>query len=284
MPVSLALEKSAKDFCSKYTCSFDFASFETSVEEFTFLRPIGGWVDVYKNVFEAMYKEALEAAAKHGSATLDSEAMLDDFEYTLMRPYANEGESDIKHKPYVGMDRISRLEYLKTLTSKSPSNSVDLYAEKYRNHELSIKDMRSRLEGGVENSEYFVEMAACVQALENVNKSRSLIWRTLHPFKNSAEKNNCADMKRALIEKTGGGEEFYSRAADAAYETFGAHQSVNARLEERMLSAKEEMNRKLKMNDAMRESITVEGLEKNFTRELSLRVDQYKTPTREKQF
>ena len=87
-----------------------------TIEEFTFLRPNNGWLDVYKMMFEKMYKKALEGAALGNADGLDGEAMLDDFEYTLMRPYAKENESEIKHKPYVGMDRIARLEYLDSLT------------------------------------------------------------------------------------------------------------------------------------------------------------------------
>jgi hypothetical protein len=51
MSVSRALEKSAKAFNTKYAYNFDFATFELRIEEFTFLRPNGGWIDVYKTMF-----------------------------------------------------------------------------------------------------------------------------------------------------------------------------------------------------------------------------------------
>ena len=99
MSVNQALEKSAKAFNAKYACDFDFKIFESRVEEFIFLRPNGGWIDVYKAVFDRMYKNTLEKAAVGAVHDLDGEAMLDDFEYTLIRPYANENESAILSIP-----------------------------------------------------------------------------------------------------------------------------------------------------------------------------------------
>ena len=60
MSVSKALENSARNFSDKYACQFDFATFESRVEELTFLRPNGGWIDVYKMMFENVYKNSLE--------------------------------------------------------------------------------------------------------------------------------------------------------------------------------------------------------------------------------
>lgn len=283
MAVSTALEKSATEFGLKYACNFNFKAFESNVEEFTFLRPVGGWNDVYKMTFERMYMQALESVAQDQSAPLDSEAMLDDFEYTLIRPYVNEGEKEIKHRPYAGMDRVSRLEYLQTLTSQAPSNSVDLYAKKYKNGDLSLKQMRAKIERGEKGREHYIELAGCVQALEAVNQSRSAAWRFFHPLKNHAEKRNSAQMKRAFVEETQGGEDFYAEAVAAAYEPFGGHQSVNERLDVRMTQAKEELNRKQKMSDAMRESIHIECFEKESVRELSPRVAQHSAPVSGKQ-
>ena len=220
MAVSEALERSARDFCLKYACNFSFTGFEASVEEFTFLRPIGGWTDAYKAAFERLYMQALEPVAGHAGKTLDGEAMLDDFEYTLIRPYVNESEGEIKHKPYLGMDRVSRIEYLQQLTSRSPSNYVDLYAKKYRSGQLSMRQMRSSLEDGIGDMESRVELVGCVEALDTVHKERSLIWRAFHPFKNQAEKRASLQMKREYIEKTHSTDEDYGEIASAALKTF----------------------------------------------------------------
>jgi hypothetical protein len=230
-----------------------------------------------------MYMQALESTTKVDGITLDSEAMLDDFEYTLIKPYVKESEKDIKHKPYVGMDRISRLEYLQLLTSQSPSNSVDMYAEKYKNGELSIKQIQSILELGKDSQEHYIEIAGCVQAIEAVNKSRSSVWKVFHPFKNSAEKRVFAQMKMAFIEHTQGGEEIYNKAAVAAYEPFDGYQIVNANLEERMIHAKEEMNRKQKLNDVIRESLHIKEFETKPEKELSPKVREHNIYKREKQ-
>jgi hypothetical protein len=260
MAVSAALEQSARAFCSKYSCNFNFRAFEANVEEFTFLRPIGGWIDVYKRVFEKMYMQALEPALKLRDASFDGETMLDDFEFTLIRPYVKESDREIVHKPYVGMDRVSRIEYLQQLTKRAPSNFVDLYAEKYKSGKLSIEQMYSSLERGSDSRECYVEIAGCVEALENVNKSRSLVWRAFHPFKNLTEKRSSAQMKRALIERTQSSEAVYLEIAASAYDIFDGHKNASENLEHNMLRAIEEMSRTQKMNDAMRESLCIEGL------------------------
>ena len=281
MAVSKALENSATAFNVKYACNFDFATFESRVEEFTFLRPNSGWIDVYKMTLDRMYTQALESATKEGGMNLNGEAMLDDFEYTLIRPYVKECKPDIKHKPYVGMDRLVRLEYLDQLTKDTPSNPVDLYTEKYKNGELSIKHMRSALGAEATHRSQYVEIAGYVQALENVNKSRSLIWRAFHPFKNSTEKREAALMKRTLVEGRRDGEAFYNEIAEAAYKPFDGHQRASETLAQHMLHAKEELNREQKMNDIIRESLRVEIFEKE--EERAPRVEPYNSPVREKQ-
>lgn len=260
MSVSNVLKKSASDFCLKYACNFDFETFESNVEDFTFLRPNNGWIDVYKTTFKNMYMQALEFSSKVGNVTLDGETMLDDFEYTLIRPYVNEGEKEIKHNPYVGMDRVSRIAYLQLLTSQSPSNSVDLYAKKYKSGELSMKQIRSRLDS-VSGQERYIELVEFSQALERVNQSRSMIWRAFHPFKNNAEKRVSAQMKQAFADRKRGDSECYSEALAEAYKIFDGHRMVIASLEERMLHAQEERNRMQKMSDAMRESMRQESFE-----------------------
>jgi hypothetical protein len=181
------------------------------------------------------------------------------------------------------MDRISRLEYLERLTREAPSNPVELYADKYKRGELSIKQMKSKSALDGRKQERYIEVAGYVQALENVNQSRSSGWRILHPFKNNAEIRESALMKKAFVEEIPGGEELYREAAAAACRTFVGHQRVNANLKERMIHAKEEMSRKQKMNDVMRESMRIEDFKKESLRELSPRVDSYIGLAKEKQ-
>lgn len=277
MPVSEALERSARDFCAKYACRFDFTTFEAGVEEFTFLRPVSGWIDLYKATFERLYRHALEGVAL-GAADdgPNAEAMLDDFEYTLMRPYVNQEGKEIKHRPYGGMDRISRLEYLERLTREAPANSVELYAEMYRKGELPVSRMRAEAAGEP------ARLAGYAEALDRVCQSRSTVWRVLHPFKNDAEKRNSRQMKQEFMEATGGGEALYRETVTASCETPEGLLRVHARLEQSMVRAREDMTRVMKMNDVMRESIRIEELEREPIRDLSPRVDHDILPAREK--
>ena len=265
MSISEALRKSARGFCQKYMCSFNFNTFESVIEEFTFLRPNGGWVDVYKMTFGQMYKKSLEMAADGAIENLDGEAMLDDFEYTLIRPYVSESRYDINHKPYVGMDRISRLAFLDKLTTEAPSNYVDLYTEKYINGELTIKEMRNRVSGTLGfdqvNRKHYVEIAGYIQALENTNKSRSGVWRAFHPIKNKAEKREAENMKKLFVEEVVGGEKFYNETVMAAHETFHGHRRVNENLTQSMILAEREMKRNRKMNEVLIESLRTENVD-----------------------
>jgi hypothetical protein len=238
---------------------------------------VSGWIDLYKATFERLYRHALEGVAL-GAADdgPNAEAMLDDFEYTLMRPYVNQEGKEIKHRPYGGMDRISRLEYLERLTREAPANSVELYAEKYRKGDLPLSRMRA------EASDEPARLAGYAEALERVHRSRSTAWRVLHPFKNDAEKRNFRQMKLEFMEATGGGEALYRETVTAACETPEGLLRVHARLEQSMIRAREDMTREMKMNGVMRESIRIEELEKESIRELSPRVDHDISPERER--
>lgn len=258
MAVSTALHNSAKDFSAKYACRFDFVTFESRVEEFTFLRPNNGWRDGYKIIFDQIYKQALISAAEDKNSNLDAEAMLDDFEYTLIRPYVSENETEIKHKPYAGMDRIARLEYLDRLTKEAPSNPVALYTEKYRNGDLSFRQMRRRAQDTIERSEGYIEIAGYVQMLENVNSNRSLLWKIFHPIKNSTEKRDAALMKKMLMKGAADDEYSYEEIARAAYETFDGHIKASVNLEYNMSQAREEVRQKQKLKDAMTDSFRLQ--------------------------
>ena len=286
MSVSKELKRSAKDFSTKYSCKFDFVTFESRAEGYTFLSPNNGWREVYKQTFDKMYKQALEAVAIGKKESLNGEAMLDDFEYTLMRPYANETELAIKHRSYVGMDRVTRLEYLDELTKAAPSNPVALCTEKYKSGEISLKQMlrETKSLSDFQNSERenYVGVASYIQALKNTNEDRSFLWRTFHPFKNGAEKRSSVAMEKTLIEKTGT-EESYGAITGAAYDTFDGYKRVRESLDVNMMHAKEESQRKEKMKDAIRESLHVDlaGNEKGV--KLSNPVDKHNAPTAERQ-
>ena len=131
------------------------------------------------------------------------------------------------------------------------------------------------------NDRGHVEIAGYAQALENVNASRTAVWRTLHPFKNSAEKKNAEQMKAFLIEEVKGDEGDYAEIIEEAHKTFDGHRMVHARLAERTVHAREEETRLQKMTDARRESLRIEGFEPEPVRERSPRVEERTAPVRE---
>ena len=274
MAVSQALENSAKIFNTKYACRFDFATFEARVEEFTFLRPNGGWIELYKRMFAGVYQASLEKAALGELKDLNGEAMLDDFEYTLIRPYVNEGQKEIKHKHYVGMDRITRLEYIGQLTAEASKNAVELFARQYKRGDLTLEEMRSALSGMDVGR---VRLAAYVRVLEGIDQGRSALWRVLHPFKGCAEKRTAEQIKKALIEEGKGGEASYREMVSTAYETFEGYRRATENLSESLTRAKEELNMNQKMSDAMKESLPIAGFGQDLRRDLALRVESHTT-------
>ena len=286
MPVSEMLKRSAKDFCNKYGCDFDFDSFEARVDGATFLSPNNGWREAYRTVFEQVYGEALENAYVGSLGSLDSEAMLDDFEYTLIRPYVRENGEGIRHKPYVGMDdRVARLEYLDRLTKAAPSNKVELYTEKYKNGSLPIARMLRRSDAASKSSERWalVEIAGYAQALENANNSRSPLWKAVHPIKNGAELREAERLKKMLVDRVSGGEAQYREIAAEAQMTFDGYERVSAALKQSMAQAREETAIKQKMSEAVRETLRIDGLAGEPALELAPRVMQQKPLVTEKQ-
>lgn len=287
MSVSAALEKSARDFCIKYYCDFDFNAFEARVEEFTFLRPAGGWVDVYKTTFDRLYKDTLEKIVTGAAeGNIDAESMLDDFEYTLIRPYVRERGDEIRHKPYVGMDdRVARLEYLDRLTKDTPSDPVALFTEKYKNGALTLAHMLKRVESVEKSGEIkdFIEIAGYAQALENVNNSRSAVWRAVHPIKNSAEQRETQHMKKILSDSALGGEERYREFASEAQKPVDGYERMRACLEQSMARAREDTAMKQKMNMAVRESLHIEEFDRAPVRDRAPRVSEHSMPVAERQ-
>ena len=262
MPVSQLLEKNAKRFCLKYSCDFDFEVFESRVEEFTFLRPLVGWSDAYKETFECLYKNTLKKVVLGFADTnIDAEAMLDDFEYTLIRPYVEKSKKEIKHKPYAGMDKISRIAYLESITKEVPSNLIELYTEKYKKGELTIKEIKASSNSDKIEGKSYVDIAAYLKALENVNNERSFIWRAIHPLKNSAEKRIPELMKKSFVSDGKDGEEFYRKSVEAAGEHFNGYERVIENLKQSMVRAREELNHKHRVNSVVRESIRIEEFE-----------------------
>ena len=284
MPVSDALKKSARNFCDKYACNFDFDSFEARVDGATFLNPNSGWREAYGTAFEQTYREALENASVGLSARLDPEAMLDDFEYTLIRPYMRENGEEIRHKPYVGMnDRVTRLEYLDRLTKDAPSNAVSLYTEKYKSGELSISQMMKNAELAEKSGDRadLMEIAGYIQALEDTNSSRSGIWKAMHPLKNSAELRDAERMKKMLTDKMG--EEGYRKIVAEVLFTFEGYERISAALAQSIALAREETAIKQKMNEAVRETLRIDDLDREPSLERSPRVMQHGVPVAEKQ-
>lgn len=255
MPISDSFRRSAKRFCKKYACYFSLREFESDVERYMLQISGEGFCDFYKTMFERLYKKALENVAQEDDGDLDGEAMLDDFEYTVIRPYVSQSGKGIDHKPYAGMDRLTRLMYLDKITRNAPSNLVELYTEKYRSGELSIDQMSRRVSETLSfnraRREHYVDAAAFILALERANESRSLLWRVLHPAKNSTERKSAGLLKKQFICEVEGGDGFYNEMAKCARYTFAGHRRVNENLVQSMINARDEAKREQKMNDAL---------------------------------
>ena len=242
-PMSETLKKAQEDFNNIHYCTFDLESFGSRAEGLMFLDPKKGWKDNYKMFFEEIYKYSLKKAEEGYHNEFDGVRMLEDFEAKLISPYYEEcieNKGFVNHKPYAGMDRAECFEMLEKIHRESPANPIEFYMDEYISGKTSIRAMRRYVslalgdddsvttmdnedfENGTEMNDK-VKIAAFVKALENVNKSRSFIWKVFHPFRNNAEQRDAALMKQKLINKLGGDPAEFDKAVEEAGKTFAVY-------------------------------------------------------------
>lgn len=198
-------DKSVSDFNKKYNTNFSLAAYETKVEV---MGNFGGGTSVdvtYKGMFAALCRmfiiSTIEEKNISGCSLI---AMMDEFETNIMRPYSKEAKSNkLNHpKPYGGLKKEDRIDYLKHVLGNIPKNATELAKWRYQNGEIRIRDMVEVANNADKsNSDTIInleKLGAYAQALESVNAERSFWWKVFHPFRNNAEKREARNIRAKI--------------------------------------------------------------------------------------
>ena len=281
-----ALEARAKEFNEQYRTSFNYSGFYSRLKTINRLTTDNAADIVYKGTLGTVLKDAMVAAchsrgsAKRGErGAVDLMDVVKNFEEYLMQPFVNEcktaGEEPYP-KPYGGMTRMQRIELVERMLNTTPKNDVELTERAYLKGQIRLRDIRENVGdmpfavGRGVDTHQLQRIGAFMLAIENVNKSRPLWWRIIHPFRNNAEQRDAKELRTVLNSFGGNAFNIATSLAMKEYKTLEVtKESVNnAKLE---LEA--EKREKLIKNAEEKDSIEV-NLDSEIKIDLSKKVDQ----------
>ena len=281
-----ALEARAKEFNDQYRTSFDYSGFYSKLKTFNRLTTDNAADIVYKGTLGTVLKDAMVAAchsrgsAKRGErGAVDLMDVVKNFEEYLMQPFVNEcktaGEKPYP-KPYGGMTRMQRIELVERMLNTTPKNDVELTERAYLKGQIRLRDIRENVNdmpfavGKGVDTHQLQRIGAFMLAIENVNKSRPLWWRIIHPFRNNAEKRDAKELRTVLNSFGGNALSVATSLAKKEYKTLEVtKESVrNAKLE-----LEKEKSEKLNKNAGEKDSVKV-NLDNEIKTDLSKKVDQ----------
>ena len=281
-----ALEARAQEFNSIYRTSFNYSDFYSKLKTLNRLTTDNAADIVYKGTLGTVLKDAMVAAchsresAKRGErGPVDLMDVVKNFEEYLMQPFVNEcktaGEKPYP-KPYGGMTRMQRIELVEHMLNTTPKNDVELTERAYLKGQIRLRDIRENVNdmpfavGKEIDTHQLKRIGAFMLAIENVNKSRPLWWRIIHPFRNNAEQRDAKELRTVLNSFGGNALEVAKSLAVKEYETLKVtKESVqNAKLE---LEA--EKREKLIKNAEEKDSVEVK-LDSEIKTDLSKKVDE----------
>ena len=208
------LDARAKDFNNLYKTDFNFSNFYTKITTLRNMDAKNAANIAYKGTLGAVLKDTMAIACHQQSKSQNAEAgavdlmqVVQNFEESLMRPFVSEcrtaGEN-LYPKPYGGMTKKQRIELVEHVLNSSPKNDVELTEQAYKSGKIRLRDMREVVNDmpfavgrGVDRQQA-QRIATFMLAIENINKSRPLWWRVLHPFRNNAEKRDAREYRTVL--------------------------------------------------------------------------------------
>jgi hypothetical protein len=241
---------------------------------------------VYKGTLGTVLKDAMVAAchsrgsAKRGErGDVDLMDVVKNFEEYLMQPFVNECKSAGEKpypKPYGGMTRMQRIELVEHMLNTTPKNDVELTERAYLKGQIRLRDIRENVNdmpfagGKGVDTHQLQRIGAFMLAIENVNKSRPVWWRIIHPFRNNAEKRDAKELRTVLNSFGGNALEVATSLAMKEYKTLEVtKESVrNAKLE-----LETEKREKLIKNSEEKDSVEVK-LDSEIKTDLSKKVDE----------
>jgi hypothetical protein len=233
-----------------------------------------------------MLKDAMIAAchaqgdSKKGErGAADLMDVVKNFEEYLMQPFVNEcktaGEKPYP-KPYGGMTRMQRIELVEHMLNTTPKNDVELTERAYLKGQIRLRDIRENVNdmpfavGKGVDTHQLQRIGAFMLAIENVNKSRPLWWRIIHPFRNNAEKRDAKEL-RTVLNSFGGNA--LSVATSLAMKEYKTLEVTKESVKNAKLELEAEKREKLIKNSEEKDSVEVK-LDSEIKTDLSKKVDQ----------
>lgn len=281
-----ALEARAKEFNDQYRTSFDYSGFYSKLKTFNRLTTDNAADIVYKGTLGTVLKDAMVAAchsrgsAKRGErGDVDLMDVVKNFEEYLMQPFVNEcktaGEKPYP-KPYGGMTRMQRIELVEHMLNTTPKNDVELTERAYLKGQIRLRDIRENVGdmpfavGKGVDTHQLQRIGAFMLAIENVNKSRPVWWRIIHPFRNNAEKRDAKEL-RTVLNSFGGNA--LSVATSLAMKEYKTLEVTKESVKNAKLELEAEKREKLIKNAEEKDSVEVK-LESEIKTDLSKKVDE----------
>ena len=238
------LDARAKDFNNLYKTKFNFSEFYTKITTLRNLDSKNAADIAYKGTLGAVLKDALVIACHKQSDSQNAEKsavdlmqVIQNFEESLMQPFVSEcrnaGEK-LYPQPYGGMSKKQRIELVEKIVNVSPKNDVELTEQAYKSGKIRLRDMREAVNdmpfavGKAVDRHQVQRIATFMLAIENVNKSRPLWWRIIHPFRNNAEQRDAREYKSVLQSFGGNALQVGEELAPKEYKTLElTRESIN---------------------------------------------------------
>lgn len=281
-----ALEARAKEFNDQYRTSFDYSGFYSKLKTINRLTTDNAADIVYKGTLGTVLKDAMVAAchsrgsAKRGErGDVDLMDVVKNFEEYLMQPFVNEcktaGEKPYP-KPYGGMTRMQRIELVEHMLNTTPKNDVELTERAYLKGQIRLRDIRENVGdmpfavGKGVDTHQLQRIGAFMLAIENVNKSRPLWWRIIHPFRNNAEQRDAKEL-RTVLNSFGGNA--LSVATSLAMKEYKTLEVTKESVKNAKLELEAEKREKLIKNSEEKDFVEVK-LDGEIKTDLSKKVDE----------
>lgn len=191
MPIDVKqFENMVNEFNAKYNQNIDLAQLVS-------LTDIRKWDEIYWETFTPILNSHIDRKLTDGTLPT-AQQLLEDYENMVFKPYREEcrkqKEFIIPHAYGAEKDaKSAAMQRLYDALAGKPTGIGELGVA-YKDGQMRIRDMvafasreHEQDEPNRENVKKALEYAIM---LENVNKSRSFLWRFFHPFRNNAEQRD----------------------------------------------------------------------------------------------
>lgn len=205
MPVNTQqFSENVRQFNEKYGTNFNLTTFAGKAKAFGMVKGANAANEVYLLSVGNIVRDILAGVINGTGKESDIFKAIEDFENQIMKPFSKackDENEDFCPSPYGGVKKEERINLVERIFKGFPKSSLGLATKEYLDGNLRIRDMvaftKEATSGQLDNSK-FKRACAFVKTLEEVNKSRSGVWKFFHPFRNRAEKRDAKVMENLL--------------------------------------------------------------------------------------